>query len=127
MKITYYSRIILFIIYLLCMFLLIDKILTISILGTVFFIFEIIYSILMILTILSKKDIFIKDAIFNLFNITLYLYTYIIFYMAYVLSSKLDIISNKMYYQNNFVLIIFTTTIIIFYTIYLNKKNDKNI
>ena len=120
-KITYYIRIILFITYLLCMFFLIDKVLTINSLGTIHFLLSIIYSILSILSILSKKKIFIETISYNIFNIGLYIYTFVMAYMAFT-SSKLDILNNVEYYRNNFILLIFMLVLNILFTLYLNKE-----
>ena len=54
-KFLYYLRIILFITYLIVMFLLIDKIYLSNFISTVYFILNLLYSIIIILTILSKK------------------------------------------------------------------------
>lgn len=120
-KILYYIRLILFIAYLICMFLLIDKVLTISIFGSIFFLLNIIYSFFMILTILSKKKIFINTISYNILNIGIYIYIFIIYYMSYI-SSKLVILSNITYYRNNFILISILLLAQIIYTIYLNKE-----
>ena len=106
------------------MFLLIDKVLTINILGTIHFILSIIYSILVILSILSKKEIFINTLSYNMLNIGLYIYTFVMSYMAFI-STKLDIINNKIYYRNNFILLIFMLVLNIFATLYLNKEERK--
>ena len=120
-KTIYYIRIILFIFYLLCMFLLIDKIYTINLIGSIFFVFNLIYSFFIILSILSKKEIFIYTISYNILNIGIYIYTFVLFYFAY-LSSKLDIINNYIYYKNNFLILIVIMITQIIYTIYLNTE-----
>ena len=119
MKIIYYIRYVLFILYLLCMFLLIDKVLTINIYGSIFFLVSLIYSIFIILSILSKKKIFINTVSFNILNIGIYFYTFILYYFSHI-SSKLDILNNKSYYQNNFILITILLICLILFTIFLN-------
>ena len=119
MKIIYYIRYILFILYLLCMFLLIDKVLTINVYGSIFFLVSLIYSIFIILSILSKKKIFINTVSFNILNIGIYFYTFILYYFSHI-SSKLDILNNKIYYQNNFILITILLICLILFTIFLN-------
>ena len=120
-KTTYYLRFILFIIYLICMFFLIDKVLTISTLSNMHFVLCIIYSILIILSILSKKKVFIDNISYNVLNIGLYIYTFVMSFMAFS-SSKLDILNNGDYYKNNFILLIFMLIVNIIYTLYLNKE-----
>ena len=121
-KIIYYIKIILFILYLICMFLLIDKVLTINTLGTIHFILSIIYSMLVILSLLSKKEVFITAMSYNMLNISLYIYTFVMSYMAFI-STKLDIMNNGLYYRNNLILLIFMLVLNILTTIYLNKKD----
>ena len=121
MKIVYYIRMILFILYLFCMFLLIDKILTVNVLGTIFFILSLIYSFILILTFLSKKKIFIEAISYNILNIGLYVYLFIIFYMS-LISSKLDILNNKIYFRNNFILLNILLLSLIAFSLYLNKE-----
>lgn len=120
-KILYYIRTILFTIYLILVFLLIDKIFNINIFATIYFIINLIYSFIMILTIISKKDIFIHNPSYNILNIGIYLYTGMIYYFVHI-SSKLDILNNKIYYRNNFIFLIFLLVSIIIYTFLLNKE-----
>ena len=56
-KILYYLRLLLFIPYLVIIFLLIDNLYKTSFLSIIFFLLNLIYSFIMILTILSKKKI----------------------------------------------------------------------
>lgn len=120
-KFLYYFRVALFIIYLIVVFALIDKIFAINIFVTIYFILNLIYSFIIILTILSKKNVFICNASYNILNIGIYLYTYVIYYIVHI-SSKLDIINNKIYYQNNFIFLIILILGITLYTIFLNKE-----
>ena len=124
MKILYYIRIILFILYLFCMFLLIDKVLTINIFGSIYFFVSLIYSVLIILSILSKKNIFITTISYNILNIGIYLYTFILYYFSYV-STKLEILNNNNYFKNNFIFISLLLIFEIFYTLFLNSE-EKN-
>lgn len=121
-KYFYYFRIILFILYLIFLILLIDKILTVNILGSIFFILSLIYSVLIILSILSKKKVFKETISYNLINIGLYTYIILIYYITFS-STKLDILSNDIYFRNNFIVLILLTILLMGFTLLLN--NDK--
>ena len=97
-KIIYYARILLFIVYLLTIFILIDKIFTIKPLGSVYFILNLIYSFIVILSILSKKKAFINAISYNILSIAIYLYTVVLGYITYT-SSKLTILNSISYYR----------------------------
>ena len=120
-KLIYYLRFILFIPFLICLFLLIDKIFTLKIFGTIFFIFCLLYIVFIILSILSKKKIFINTTSYNILNIGIYFYYFIIFYFTYNLTS-LEILNNRTYYNNNFILMCILLGFQIIYTIYLNAE-----
>ncbi len=120
-KIIYYARILLFIVYLLTIFILIDKIFTIKPLGSVYFILNLIYSFIVILSILSKKKAFINAISYNILSIAIYLYTVVLGYITYT-SSKLTILNSISYYRNNFILMIILFLGLIAYTIELNKE-----
>ena len=120
-KFIYYLRIILFIVFLISLFLLIDKLFTIRPFGALFFIIGLIYSLIMILTILSKKKAFLDAISYNILNIGVYLYTTVLCYIT-VTSSKLTVLNNNFYYKNNFILMIILFIGLIIYTIELNKE-----
>ena len=120
-KTLYYLRIILFIGYLICTFLLVDKIFTIKPFGSIYFILNLIYAFIMILTILSKKKIFVNAISYNILSIAIYLYTVTLCYIT-LTSSKLTILNNTTYYKNNYILMIILYIGVIFYTIELNKE-----
>lgn len=103
-KFLYYLRILLFITYLIIMFLLIDKIYLSNFISTLYFILNLLYSIIIILTILSKKEIFKTTISYNILNIGIYLYTILLFKITST-NTTLDIINNQTYFQNNFIMI----------------------
>ena len=103
-KTLYYIRFTLFILYLLCMFLLIDKVLTVNAFGTIFFVVSLLYSIFMILSILSKKKIYVTTISYNILNSGIYIYTFILYYFSYI-STRLEILNNNVYFRNNFIFI----------------------
>ena len=120
-KIIYYLKNILFLFYLIGTFLLIDKLFTIKPFGLIYFLLCLIYSFIMILSILSKKKCFINAVSYNLLSISIYIYTIFLCYLTNM-SSKLTILSNSAYYKNNFVLLYILFIGLIFYTIELNKE-----
>ena len=124
-KTLYILRIILFIIYLLIMFLLIDNLFKLNITSLIYFILNLIYSFIIILTILSKKHFFKKNISYNLLNIGIYIYT-IMLYKITNLNTRLDILKNIAYFKNNFIMISILLISIIIYSLIINKeeKND---
>lgn len=122
-KIIYYLRIILFVLYLITMFLLIDKLYKTSFLSIIYYIFNIIYSIFIIISIISKKKIFKEIISYNLLNIGIYLYTFML-YKIIQGNSLLDIINNKVYFNNNYIMMSILLFGLTTYTLILN--NEKN-
>ena len=92
-RILYYLRIILFIIYLIGIFLLIDNLYKSNFFSILYFSLNLIFSFITILSILSKKNIFKENITYNILNIGIYLYTIMLYYITYT-HSTLDIISN---------------------------------
>ena len=119
-KVIYTIKTILFIIYLIISFLLVDKLWTTNVVASIYFLLNLVYSFIVILTMLSKKEAFIENASYNILNIGIYLYTIAIYYIVFI-SSKLDIINNTVYYRNNFTFLIILLLGIIVYTLILNK------
>ena len=124
-KFLYYLRILLFITYLIIMFLLIDKIYLSNFISTLYFILNLLYSIIIILTILSKKEIFKTTISYNILNIGIYLYTILLFKITST-NTTLDIINNQTYFQNNFIMISLLVIGLSGYSLILNndEKND---
>lgn len=122
-KIIYYLRIILFVLYLITMFLLIDKLYKTSFLSIIYYIFNIIYSIFIIISIISKKKVFKEIISYNLLNIGIYLYTFML-YKIIKDNSFLDIINNKVYFNNNYIMMSILLFGLTTYTLILN--NEKN-
>ena len=124
-KFLYYLRIILFITYLIVMFLLIDKIYLSNFISTVYFILNLLYSIIIILTILWKKEIFKTTISYNVLNMGIYPYTILLFKIT-SMNTTLDIINNQTYFQNNFIMISLLVIGLRGYSLILNndEKND---
>ena len=124
-KILYYLRIILFIGYLISIFLLIDNLYKSNFISITYFTLNLIYSFITILSILSKKKIFKEVISYNILNIGIYLYTIMLYYITYS-NSKLDMLSNEIYFRNNFILISILLIGITIYTLFLNKENKND-
>ena len=103
-KIIYYLRMTLFTIYLITLFLLIDNFYNINIITSIYFILNIVYSLIIILSILSKKKIFKNPISYNILNIGIYIYT-IVIYIITSNKTKLEIMNNNLYFNNNFIML----------------------
>ena len=124
MKIIYYIKNILFVLYLVTMFLLMDNIYKSNFLDIIYFTLNLFYSFIIILTILSKKKIFKETISYDILNIGIYLYTFML-YKITISNSLLDIINNQTYFQNNYILVSILLLGLIIYTLILNKDNQK--
>ena len=100
-KIIYIIRVIFFIIHFYLLFIIAHSYLNIGILGKIYLIFDIIYSIKIIIEMLSKKEKYQKDIIYNIMQIGLTFY--------------LGILSYKIYIDN---MLVFNDTLSYFYTNY---------
>ena len=122
-KIFYYLRLITFLVYLVLMFLLIDKLYKPDFLIITFFVLNIIYAIFLILTILSKKNIFKTTISYNILNIGLYAYTTIIYIIVFD-TTKLEIMNNQTYFNTNFIMLSILILSLILYTLLLNNESS---
>ena len=124
-KILYYLRLLLFIPYLVIIFLLIDNLYKTSFLSVVFFLLNLIYSFILILTILSKKKIYQETISFNFLNIGIYIYIFML-YKITSSNSILDIINNKAYFNNNYIMLSILLIGLTTYAIFLNNEKSGN-
>ena len=124
-KILYYLRLLLFIPYLVIIFLLIDNLYKTSFLSVVFFLLNLIYSFIMILTILSKKKIYQETISFNFLNIGIYTYIFMLYRITST-NSILDIINNKAYFNNNYIMLSILLIGLTTYAIFLNNEKSGN-
>ena len=124
-KILYYLRLLLFIPYLVIIFLLIDNLYKTSFLSVVFFLLNLIYSFIMILTILSKKKIYQETISFNFLNIGIYTYIFMLYKITST-NSILDIINNKAYFNNNYIMLSILLIGLTTYAIFLNNEKSGN-
>lgn len=124
-KILYYLRLLLFIPYLVIIFLLIDNLYKTSFLSIIFFLLNLIYSFIMILTILSKKKIYQETISFNFLNIGIYIYIFMLYRITST-NSILDIINNKAYFNNNYIMLSILLIGLTTYAIILNNEKSGN-
>ncbi len=124
-KILYYLRLLLFIPYLVIIFLLIDNLYKTSFLSIIFFLLNLIYSFIMILTILSKKKIYQETISFNFLNIGIYTYIFMLYRITST-NSILDIINNKTYFNNNYIMLSILLIGLTTYAIFLNNEKSGN-
>lgn len=124
-KILYYLRLLTFILYLIMIFLLIDNLYKSSFLSIIFFLLNLIYSFTMILTILSKKKIYQETISFNFLNIGIYIYIFML-YKITSSNSILDIINNKTYFNNNYIMLSILLIGLTTYAIFLNNEKSDN-
>ncbi len=120
-KYIYYFRIITYLLYLVTLFLLIDNLYKTSFMSIVFFILNIIYAFIMLLTILSKKKIYLETISFNLLNIGIYLYIFMLYKIISV-NTVLDILNNKVYFNNNYIMMSILLVGMTIYALILNNE-----
>ena len=120
---VYYLRIFTFTLFLIVMFILIEEFYKPDIIRFIFYTLSIIYAITSILSILSKKEIFKEIISYNLLNISLYIYTFIIFVVTFN-STIFDIISNEIYFRNNLIILSFFFIVLTGFTLSLNKDDN---
>ena len=116
-KLFYYLRVITFIAYLIVMFLLIDKLYKPDIWSIIYFIFSFIYIVIMILTFLSKKEIFKRIISYNILNTGLYAYTFVIYYLIFDAS-------NESYFHHNYLMLCILMITLSIFAILLNRESD---
>lgn len=121
--ILYYLRLTLFIVSMIFIFLTIRNYMRTGIWGYLFFTFEFLYIITMLITILSKKNIYIKDCVYNCMHIGTYIYQIIISHrtISFPVSSLLS--GSFKFYRNNYFIIISLLIILIIYSFFI--KDDK--
>lgn len=122
-KILYCFRLVLFIISMIFIFLTIKNYMRIGIWGYLFFIVESLYVIVILITMISKKDIYMKDSLYNSMHIGTYIYQIIISHrtISFPASSLLN--GSFIFYQNNYIIIISLLIILIIYSFFI--KDDK--
>ncbi len=122
-KIIYYLRLIIFPIYLLIVFMLIDYLYKPNFFSNLFFLINILYAFLIIITLLSKNNNFEKTLSYNILNIGIYGYIFMLFKIVSS-SNSLDILNNQAYFKNNFIMMSILLIGLIIYTICLNNEEN---
>ena len=79
----------------------------------------------MILTILSKKKIYQETISFNFLNIGIYTYIFMLYRITST-NSILDIINNKSYFNNNYIMLSILLICLTTYAIFLNNEKSGN-
>ena len=123
-KLIYYTRIIFFTIYLILLFLLIDNLYNSELFVNIYFILNIFYSFIIILSIISKKNIYKTSYSYNLINIGFYIYTFII-YLIVKDVTRLNILTDFVYFRNNYIMLSILLIGLIFYTLSTNLDYNK--
>ena len=118
-KILYYIRFILFIASMILIFFTLKNYIKLGIYGYIFLCIEFIYIITILLTMLSKKELYMSDFVFNIMHIGTYLYQ--IFLSIRMFSYKVSIIikDSLSFYQNNYIILTILIITLIFYSVVL--------
>ena len=131
-KILYYSRLFLFIISLILIFITIKNYVKIGLWGYIFFIIELIYILGMLITILSKREIYKNDLCFNIMHIGTYLYQIILSVRMFTFPLSLLVKESYIFYRNNYIILSVLLLTLIFYSLVLygdltiNKKRKSS-
>lgn len=125
-KILYYFRLILFIISLILMFLTLKNYIKIGIFGYVYLWIEFVYIVTIILTFLSKREIYKNDLVFNIMHICTYLYQIIMIIRMSHYKVSILIKDSILFYRNNYIILTVLLLTLIFYNIILYNDLSKN-
>ena len=124
-KFVFYLRVVIFILYLITVFLLINHLYNEQLIVNIYFLLNIIYSLLIILTLLSKKKIFRDSYSYNIVNIGIYIYTFVLYFVSKD-ATRIEIIKSEVYFRNNYIMLGLMLLGLIIYTLYVNHE-EKNI
>ena len=122
-KFINYLKTILFTVYLLILFLLIDKLYRPDFITITYFIMNFLYAFIIILSIISKKKVFRENVYYNIFNIGIYVYNIVIYYLV-ANNTRMEILNNQTYFRNNFLIVGSILIGLIFYSLFLNGKKE---
>ncbi len=124
-KVLYYLRLLLLLVSLIFIFLNIKNYLRIGIWGNIFFILEFFYIIAILITILSKRSLYMTDLSFNIMHIGTYLYQIIlsIRMVTYPISSLSE--GSYSFYRNNCIILSILLLTLIFYSLVLYGELNK--
>ncbi len=122
-KFINYLKTILFTVYLLILFLLIDKLYRPDFITITYFIINFLYALIIILSIISKKKVFKENVYYNIFNIGIYVYNIVIYYLV-ANNTRMEILNNQTYFRNNFLIVGSILIGLILYSLFLNGKKE---
>ncbi len=122
-RIIYYIKLILFVIHFYFVFLMLHNILDTKIYGLIFLVFYLIFAIKVLIELLSKKDRYKNDLIYNIMQIGVYFYLMIVSIKTYI--AKIYVTRMSLgYFRINY-LILTVLIIFIFVYSYLEFKSSK--
>ena len=122
-KFINYLKTILFTVYLLILFLLIDKLYRPDFITITYFLMNFLYALIIILSIISKKKVFRENVYYNIFNIGIYVYNIVIYYLV-ANNTRMEILNNQTYFRNNFLIVGSILIGLILYSLFLNGKKE---
>lgn len=125
-KTLYMLRILYFIIQFYFVFTIISNILQIKVIGILFLLIYFVYIIMIIIDLLSKKKRYQNDYVYNIMQISLFIYLTILWIKIYC-NNILVTINTMDYFCINFGIISTLFLFIIIYRIICMKNNDKKI
>lgn len=123
-KILYYIRLILFIISMIFIFFTLKNYIKLGIYGYIFLSTEFIYILILLLTILSKKELYISDFVFNIMHIGTYLYQIILSIRMFSFNVSSIIKDSLIFYRNNYIILTVLILTLIFYSAVLYSEVD---
>ena len=124
-KILYYIRLFLFVISMVLIFININNYLKIGVFGYIFLYIEFIYIITILITILSKRKIYMTDLIFNFMHIGTYVYQIILSIRMFSFKVSMVIKDSLFFYNNNYIILTVLLLTLIFYSSILYKELKK--
>ena len=122
-KIFYYLRMIFFVISLILTFMLIQNIMQVGVVGYIYLTIFILYAFLMIWQVLSQKEYYKKDIVYNLMQVGFSLYLGVIVFKTYY--DKIVVMDNTIkYFMVNYIILSILLVIMSIYIMWC-ANNEK--
>ena len=122
-RVIYYIKLILYIIHFYFVFLMLHNILDTKIYGLIFLIIYIIFAIKVLIELLSKKDQYKNDLVYNIMHIGVYFYLLIVSVKTYI--SKIYVTRLTLnYFKINYIILSVLILFIFIYS-YLEFRSSK--
>ena len=122
-KIFYYLRMIFFVISLILTFMLIQNIMQVGVVGYIYLTIYILYAFLMIWQVLSQKEYYKKDIVYNLMQVGFSLYLGVIVFKTYY--DKIVVMDNTIkYFMVNYIILSILLVIMSIYIMWC-ANNEK--